>query len=94
MFFHSTAYHWNFYYLFVFYSIVYPRTWEYSNEHQDKKYPFMMWSSGVESERVGSLGWEDPLEKGTAAHSSIFAWEILGTEEPGRLQAMGSESHK
>ena len=43
---------------------------------------------------VYSLGWEDSLENAMAAHSSIFAWEILGTEEPGRLQAMGSESHK
>ena len=36
-----------------------------------------------------SLGWEDPLEKGTATHSSILAWKIPGTEEPGRLQTMG-----
>ena len=35
---------------------------------------------------VQSLGWEDPLEKGMAAHSSILAWEIPWTEEPGRLQ--------
>ena len=39
---------------------------------------------------VRSLGWEDPLEKGTATHSSILAWRIPGTEEPGRLQSMGS----
>ena len=37
---------------------------------------------------VQSLGWEDPLEKGMAAHSSILAWEIPWTEEPGRLQFM------
>ena len=36
-----------------------------------------------------SLGREDPLEKGPATHSSIFAWEIPRTEEPGRLQSMG-----
>ena len=35
--------------------------------------------------RVQSLGWEDPLEKGMATHSSILAWRISGTEEPGRL---------
>ena len=35
--------------------------------------------------RVPSLGWEDPLEKGMAAHSSILAWRILWTEEPGGL---------
>ena len=38
---------------------------------------------------VRSLGREDPLEEGTAAHSSILAWRIPGTEEPGGLQSMG-----
>ena len=38
---------------------------------------------------VGSLGWEDPLEKATATHSSILAWRIPWTEEPGGLQSMG-----
>ena len=42
-------------------------------------------------DRVQSLGQEDPLEKGTAAHSSILAWRILWTEEPGRLQSMGPQ---
>ena len=41
---------------------------------------------------VQSLGLEDPLEKGTATHSSILAWRIPWTEEPGRLQSMGSQS--
>ena len=36
-----------------------------------------------------SLGWEDPLEKGMATHSSILAWRIPWTEEPGGLQSMG-----
>ena len=36
------------------------------------------------------LGWEDPLEKEMATHSSIVAWEIPWTEEPGGLQSMGS----
>ena len=40
---------------------------------------------------VQSLGWEDPLEEGTATHSSILAWRIPWTEEPGRLQSMGSQ---
>ena len=40
---------------------------------------------------VGSLGWEDPLEKGKATHSSILAWRIPWTEEPGGLQSMGSQ---
>ena len=39
---------------------------------------------------VRSLGWEDTLEKGMATHSSILAWRIPWTEEPGRLQSMGS----
>ena len=38
---------------------------------------------------VGFLGWEDPLEKEMATHSSILTWEIPWTEEPGRLQSMG-----
>ena len=38
---------------------------------------------------VPSLGQEDPLEKEMAIHSSIFAWRIPWTEEPGRLQSMG-----
>ena len=37
---------------------------------------------------VGSLGWEDPLEKRKATHSSILAWRIPWIEEPGRLQSM------
>ena len=38
---------------------------------------------------VRSLGWEDPLEKEMAIHSSTIAWKIPWTEEPGRLQSMG-----
>ena len=41
---------------------------------------------------VLSLGKEDPLKKGKATHSSILAWRIPWTEEPGRLQSMGSKS--
>ena len=37
---------------------------------------------------VQALGWEDPLEKGTANHSSILAWRIPGTEKIDRLQSM------
>ena len=40
---------------------------------------------------VQSLGWEDPLEKGMATHSSILAWRIPWREEPGGLQSMGSQ---
>ena len=41
--------------------------------------------------QVGSLGWEDPLEKEMAIHSSTIAWKIPWTEQPGRLQSMGSQ---
>ena len=40
---------------------------------------------------VRSLGWEDPLEKGMATHSSTLAWKIPWTEKPGRLQSIGSQ---
>ena len=39
---------------------------------------------------IRSPGWEDPLEEGMATHSSILAWGTPSTEEPGRLQSMGS----
>ena len=42
--------------------------------------------------RVRFLGWEDPLEKEMAIHSSTLAWKIPWTEEPDRLQSMGSQS--
>ena len=45
----------------------------------------------VQETWVQSLGHEEPLEKGMAAHSSILAWRIPWTEEPGGLQSMGSE---
>ena len=45
----------------------------------------------VQETWVQSLGWEDPLEKGIATHSSILAWRIPWTEEPGGLQSMGSQ---
>ena len=41
--------------------------------------------------QVQSLSWEDPLEEGVATHSSIFAWRIPWTEEPGGLQSTGSQ---
>ena len=45
----------------------------------------------MQETRGQSLGWEDPLEKGMATHSSILAWKIPWTEELGRLQTMGSQ---
>ena len=47
--------------------------------------------SAMQETRVRSLSWEDPLEKEMAAHSSILAWKIPWTEEPGRLPSMGSQ---
>ena len=41
---------------------------------------------------VQSLGWKDPLEEGMVTHSTILAWEIPWTQEPGRLHSMGSQS--
>ena len=45
--------------------------------------------SAMQEIQVQSLGQEDPLEKGLATHSSILAWRIPWTEEPGRLQSLG-----
>ena len=51
---------------------------------------FPVGSDGKEESRLQSVGWEDPLEEGMATHSHILTWEIPWTEEPGRLQSMGS----
>ena len=45
----------------------------------------------MQETRVRALGWEDPLEKEMAIHSSTIAWKIPWTEEPGRLQSIGSQ---
>ena len=45
----------------------------------------------MQEPQIQSLGGEEPLKKGMATHSSILAWEISGTEEPGRLQSTGSQ---
>ena len=45
----------------------------------------------MQETRVRPLGWEDALEKEMATHSSIVAWRIPWTEEPGGLQSMGSQ---
>ena len=49
---------------------------------------------GVQETQVQSLGWEDPLEKEMATHSSMLAWKILWREESGRLQSMGLQGIK
>ena len=45
----------------------------------------------MQETQVQFLGWEDPLQKETATHSSVLAWRIPWTEEPGGLQSMGSQ---
>ena len=52
---------------------------------------FRVRSEAMQETSVRFLGWEDPLEKEMVAHSSILAWRIPQTEEPGRLQSMGSQ---
>ena len=53
--------------------------------HSVKNLPVM------QETQVQFLGWENPLEKEMATHSSILAWRILWTEEPSGLQSMGSQ---
>ena len=71
-----------------------------SRRKKSRKCPVDWFSNLIESSEgfswlnnsyVPSLVWEDPLEKEMATHSSILAWEIPWTEEPGRLQSMGSQ---
>ena len=50
--------------------------------------------SAMQETQVPSLGWEDLLEEGMATHSSILAWRIPWTEEPGRLRSMGLQRVK
>ena len=47
----------------------------------------------MQETQVQFLGWKDSLEKEMATHASILAWEIPGTEEPGRLQSMGLQKN-
>ena len=50
--------------------------------------------SAVQETRVGSLGWEEPLEKEMATHSGILAWKIPWMEKPHRLQSMGLQKSR
>ena len=57
---------------------------------QETRVESLVWEDPLEKEtRVESLVWEDPLEKEMATHSSILAWKISWTEEPGGLQSIG-----
>ena len=58
-------------------------SWGFPGDSSVKNLPAM------QEMQVLSLGREDPLEEGMAIHSSILAWRIPGTEEPGGLQSMG-----
>ena len=58
-------------------------------EEPEIKWPTSAGSWKMQETWVQFLGQEDPLEKEIATHSSIFAWEISWTEEPGGLQSMG-----
>ena len=60
----------------------------YNHAEHDYKEPSCQETQEMQ---VKSLGQEDPLEEGTATHSSILAWRIPWTEEPGGLQSMGSQ---
>ena len=73
----------------------------YMGKESKKEWNIYMWASlvaqrlkrlpGMRETQVRSLGWEDPLEKEMAAHSSTLAWRIPWREEPGGLQSMGSQ---
>ena len=72
----------------------------YMGKESKKEWNIYMWASlvaqrlkrlpGMRETQVRSLGWEDPLEKEMATHSSTLAWKSPWMEEPGRLQSMGS----
>ena len=63
----------------------FPFNWASLVAQMVKKLPAM------QETQLQSLDGEDPLEEGMVTHSSILAWRIPGTEEPGRLQSMGSQ---
>ena len=70
--------------LFIFFNYVkIHKTWASLVAQAVKNLPAM------QETQVQSLGWADPLEEGMATHSSILAWRIPWTEEPGELQSMG-----
>ena len=80
-----------FYFLCLFFKKLFILHWSVADYRaslvaQTVKNPPAMWEAWVQS-----LGWEDPLEEGTASHSRILAWRISWTEERGGLQSMGSQ---
>ena len=65
--------------------------WKTSEQANTQCFYFLTPQPTMWETRAETPGWEDPLEKEMATHSSILAWEIPWTEEPGRLQSMGSQ---
>ena len=84
---------------FSYMTLMLVKSWTLILIHLFVSYHLDIWASlvaqrlkrlpGMRETRVLSLGWEDPLEKEMATHSSILAWRIPWREEPGRLQSMG-----
>ena len=70
--------------MFSFLSGKIPRSETAGHDQMIKNLPAM------QETQVPSLGWEDPLEKGMATHSSVLPWRMAWTEEPGGLQSMES----
>ena len=68
-----------------------PHLFSPPGEPSDRRISLHPWWLKTAKTGVPSLGWEDPLEKRMAAHSSILAWRIPWTEAPGGLQSMGSQ---
>ena len=60
-------------------------------EMQETRVPSLGQDQEIQETQIQSQGWKDPLEEGTATHSSVLAWSIPGTEEPSRLQSIGSQ---
>ena len=79
----SVFYHWIWCLLWLFHTWLLLCHWSKQVTQTAKNLPAM------QETWVWSLGWEDPLEKGMASHSSILAWRIPWTEEPGGLESMG-----
>ena len=61
------------------------------HENHTDLYSYIVFMICLQCRDVPSLDQEDPLEEEMATHSNILAWKILWTEEPGRLQSMGSQ---
>ena len=79
-------------YIYILYINIYMYLWELYIFHESFPGGSVIKNAPTMQEtRVRSQGWEDPLEKEMATHSSILAWEIPWTEEPGWLESMGSQ---